>query len=471
MVDAAGLSPGLLWLDPCVGSGVFLEALHSKGVESHQIVAVDLDPTPRVRDEIARTFRGFDFLRWAQFTTDRFDRIVANPPYVPLGRLESPLREQALLCNHSMLPQLTLGSNYWCAFIYASLTVLRPGGSLCFVLPSSWDHSDYGALLRSTLPRLFERFIVYRSWEPLFPPVQEGCVVIVGHGYGFTLGCSDILRMEYRTAKELILALSCDGVPKSESPSISHSRISKAIHQQSRYRVGDVLAIRLGGVTGDARFFLLPDTQRRERHIPEDACRPVLSRARHLKTGSVGLVEWNELRDSGDRAWLFRPEGEWTEHPAVKEYLRFGEYDGGCRCDRYKIRHRKPWFQTPMPTDVDGFISGMSRHGPWIVLNTEPDLGATNTLYVVRFKKSLSLDEKAAWALSFLSSSTESHLSKIARIYPGGLVKFEPGDLLLLPLAEPVRIDGAFEKYQEAFVAVQSQGVEAGRDIADSWLT
>src|SRR5262249_29692797 len=80
VVDAVGDAPRRAWLEPCHGTGVFVDAMRKAGVPKRRIVAVDLDRSPSPADHMATTIRGADFLRWAQKTDRRFDRIVGNPP-------------------------------------------------------------------------------------------------------------------------------------------------------------------------------------------------------------------------------------------------------------------------------------------------------------------------------------------------------------------------------------------------------
>src|SRR5512132_2884760 len=80
------------WLEPSVGTGVFLESLASRGVRARDVVAVDLSRRSQPNDKLASVVRGIDFLEWARTTTDRFDCIVGNPPYAPIKFLGESLR-------------------------------------------------------------------------------------------------------------------------------------------------------------------------------------------------------------------------------------------------------------------------------------------------------------------------------------------------------------------------------------------
>jgi hypothetical protein len=234
--------------------------------------------------------------------------------------------------------------------------------------------------------------------------------------------------------------------------------------------VGDILEVRLGGVTGDADFFLLTETERCARRLPVVCLRPVLSKARHLVRAETGKPVWDELRRTNERIWLFYPNSRTMGNPAVQRYLQLDAARGGCRRERYKIKRRELWYQTPLPRRIDGFISGMSRFGPWISLNTMERLTATNTLYTVQFRKPQTLEQKAAWALSLLTSYTQQAMRPLSRVYADGLVKYEPRDLLSLPLLVPHGVRGARTFYAQAVrLLLQGKRREA-QEVADTFL-
>ena len=112
----------------------------------------------------------------------------------------------------------------------------------------------------------------------------------------------------------------------------------------------------------------------------------------------------------------------------------------------------------------------MAQLGPWICLRAMPRLNATNTLYTVRFRGRLTPDEKAAWALSLLTSHSRRFLQSIRRVYPDGLVKYEPGDLLDLPVLVPPKVPGARVWYLKTVGALLSGEVNEAKQMADEWF-
>lgn len=464
MVWALGDESGLAWLEPSVGEGVFLTVLGRLGVEAERITAIDLDVEPRPEDEKAKTTRGQDFLKWAVGSELRFDRVVGNPPFISLSKLGTELRETALGVKSPKGEGVALGSNYWCAFLYACLRLLRPGASLGFVLPASWDYADYAQGLKSQINHDFGRVEIYRSRRPLFASVQDGSIVLLAFGFGSSN--SDFRRFEFDSAAELTSAMldraAIDSRKSAGVPYITSE-------SNASCRLGDVMDIKLGGVTGAADYFLLTEEQRSRLRLPVGSLRPVLSKARHLTGSEITRDDWQQLRDSGHRIWLFDPGPAHLQHTAVKEYLDSASSNGEPVKQRYKVRSREPWYITPVPVICHGFVSGMSSHGPWICLNMARQLTATNTLYAVTFRQRYSLEERFAWALSMMTTKSRRSLTRLGRVYPDGLLKYEPGDLSDLPIRRPKRVRGAREVYRQVVHLFLAGDLDRACQLADGF--
>jgi adenine-specific DNA-methyltransferase len=457
VVDALAPVPGLTWLEPCIGSGALLEALNGAGVAPGWVTGVDLEKRRRKADRFCRKIRrGKDFLTWAQKTRTKFDRIIANPPYVALSKVSPRLLDAALRVKDPDGNLVRKSANYWFAFLCASLGLLKPEGSLAFILPAAWDYADYAEPLRRRLVDLFRVVEVHRCLKPMFDQVSDGSIVLIAKGFG--VSGRQLVRYEYDSLQHLVRKLPLTAAP----PRI-------ALSDSGRRRLGDVISLKLGGVTGDARYFLLTETQRQLRELPETALVPVLSRARHIESGHITRAHWETLKGTGHRVWLFRPEEGVLDDLAVKDYRLYGE-NGGCNVEGFKIRERDPWYQTPMPLTVHGFMTGMSKHGIWCCLNEMPGLSATNTLYVVAFKDAVTQEERAAWSLALLTTPVQRSLQGLGRLYPDGLRKFEPGDLLELKVPEPVRDQGALDRYLEAVSKLMMGDADGAGRIADGWF-
>jgi hypothetical protein len=450
MVRAIGDSKGAAWLDPCVGEGAFVRAMASIGVPKSRIAAVDLEPSAARSDRLAGVVRGTDFISWSQGTPARFDRVVANPPYVALNRLDGALLHAALRVRDHRGHPLRFKGNYWSAFLLCAVRVLAPGGCLCVVLPAAWDYADYAEPLRTYLPSRFGRFEVYRCGEPLFGSVQDGCVVLVGRNLGAKRTIAS--RFELAATNDFIAGLASSGRKgKASADVISLGR--EPLAERPMRRFDEAFNLKIGAVTGDAHYFLLTDEERRTHELPAGALRPCLTRARHLRQAEATNALWKRLRDAGERVWLFHPPDRLVGHPSVARFIALPTSRGGCNRQRFKVTQREPWYRSELPVQVEGFLSGMSRVGPWICLRESQKLTATNTLYTIRFRLAHTRDQRAAWAMSLFAPEVRAQLLVKGRRYADGLLKYEPGDLHDLLLPVPPRTRGAPKHYQAMVAA------------------
>jgi hypothetical protein len=459
IVKALGDLPETEWLEPSHGQGVFVEALAEITVPARRIRAIDLDTDWSGNDNLARTIRGIDFLHWSISTQERFDRVVGNPPYVAISQLAGKLRKTAACVEDFNGLPIGSCSNLWYAFVLCAIRLLREGGSLGFVLPSAVEYAEYSGSLREAIRDRFESIELLRCRRPLFNGVQEGTVVVIARGY--KRGPFKFRRREFRTADRLISALSSstDGMRKCPQPRTAPSAETVLF--------SEIANIRLGGVTGDSRYFLLTDKQRREHRIPAQACRPVVSRARHLSVPVLTKADWDFLKSSNQRVWLFKPGTATRKKYSVRRYLARTLEDGGCNRSAYKIRLRPRWYDTPLPSRPDGFVSGMSRFGPWICLSEFSRLNATNTLYVIKFHRKISANERFGYALGLLSSLVQPQLRKSARRYADGLIKYEPSALTNLRLPKIPAKRNCRMPYLKAVRLLVSGRRSDARKIAD----
>jgi len=120
-----------------------------------------------------------------------------------------------------------------------------------------------------------------------------------------------------------------------------------------------------------------------------------------------------------------------------------------------------------MPKYPDAFLSGMNQHGPWLSFNEMEGLNATNTLYVVTFRRR---DRQTwyVWALGLLTSIAQRQIRRIGRQYADGLIKYEPGALGKIEL--PTLKEDADHRllYRKAVNALLAEDRRLAKAIADS---
>lgn len=465
MVRAARGQADALWLDPCVGDGAFVVEMSTFGVERDRILAVDIAPTARERDALARTTRAADFIAWAQHRMGSVDRVVMNPPYVALSRVRGEPLHNALQVTLADGKRLPFKANYWCAFVLRAMGCLRDGGAMVAVLPAAWDFAKYAERVRDSVARAFGEVIVVRCASPLFPTVREGSVVVVCTRRG-EQPCT-IRRVEVSDLLGTLRAL--DEVANGRAPRGSSVVRSFVATEDLHVRLDELVDIRIGAVTGDAQYFLMSEDERNELELPRSAVCPVLSKSRHLCCAVMDARGWAALRDAGARVWLFRPTRAALRHPAVKKYLRRGK-QGGCNMQAFKITSRSPWHRTRLPRGADAFLSGMSKRLPFFVMREMKGLTATNTLYVIRFKGPASLADKATLGLLLLTSAVRRELARHARVYADGLLKFEPAELGSVRIPVVTARPDAMVVLRRATTLLLAGRDSEAEALADSWV-
>ena len=464
-VRVVGLSGATSWLDPCAGSGRLVEAALRAGVSPSAIFAVDLRTQLPALDRLGVESRlGTDFIEWVHKTGRRFDRVIANPPFVRLSKLQKALLCPALDTRWNGI-RITATANYWVAFLIAGMKVLRRGGAMSYILPAAWEYADYAGQLRELCASSFRELDVHRVSEPMFDEVEDGSVLLVGRGFG-EQPIRDASVLRHATLSALSSALRTDE---------SHTRVGRMRRQNGslgsgEVRMGQIAEVRIGAVTGDARFFLLTESQRSALGLPLSAVRPILSKSDQIVKSEMDCETWHELLDDGKRVWLLDPTEDALEDPSVRAYLHLDVEKGGCYRAAAKIRNRDPWYRVPLPRKFDGFVSGMSPATPWVMLNRMPGLTISNTLYGVRFPTIRSVDEQASWCLSMLSSTTAQSRGQLVREYPQGLLKLEPRDFANLVVRQPRTTENARSLYCQAVDLIASGRHAETQSIVDDWL-
>ena len=75
-------------------------------------------------------------------------------------------------------------TNYWVPFLIAGIKLLKPGGSLAYILPAAWEYANYARAVRGLCSESFRELDIHRVSVPMFENVDDGCVLLVGRGFG-----------------------------------------------------------------------------------------------------------------------------------------------------------------------------------------------------------------------------------------------------------------------------------------------
>lgn len=90
------------------------------------------------------------------FAKGGFDIILGNPPYVAL----QTMREQSEIYASLGYQSFDKNGDLYCLFTERAYSLLKPGGSLSFIMPNKWMLTDYGKGLRAFMSRTGLRQII-----------------------------------------------------------------------------------------------------------------------------------------------------------------------------------------------------------------------------------------------------------------------------------------------------------------------
>lgn len=149
-------TPDATLLDPGCGRGAFIEGVvrwcARHGAPAPVIVGIDSDPRHVTAARAGLPGLGSIHIRCSDFlvpSSDRFDYIIGNPPYVPITGLTENERERYRASFVSASGRFDL----YLLFLEQALSLLKPGGRLVFITPEKYLYVDTARPLRNLLGR------------------------------------------------------------------------------------------------------------------------------------------------------------------------------------------------------------------------------------------------------------------------------------------------------------------------------
>lgn len=160
MIDYLNIPKNASIIDPCCGTGSFIDALQNQGYE--QVYGCDFDEktvrkcrtltqSKKIRKVDTLGLDGAEVLKKVKHS--QFDYVIGNPPYAPLGK------DVSINCTVEFDNKVrNSGSNLFVAAIYRSFELANEDGTISFIIPKNLLHISSYKLMREKL--LKEKTIV-----------------------------------------------------------------------------------------------------------------------------------------------------------------------------------------------------------------------------------------------------------------------------------------------------------------------
>jgi len=177
------INPKSKILDPCIGPNTFFKALPEE-VSNCYLKGIEIDKN-LINNEIQKFYNDSKraLIQGSFFdldSTEKFDLIIQNPPYVRQELLANGVNSKSnikndLLSSFSTVPSQ---SNLYIYFLLKSILHLNENGIMIAVIYDSWLYSSFGMFLKESFLKLGHLISIYHFKKSAFDNVEVGATVI-----------------------------------------------------------------------------------------------------------------------------------------------------------------------------------------------------------------------------------------------------------------------------------------------------
>lgn len=447
-------------LEPAFGLGAFSRSLFKQNPKV-RVVGYEADATiyNYAAENVAQAgsdvlLYNEDYLRasWE----DKYDGIICNPPYLKFHDYDNA--SLVPLVNEQLGIRLNGFTNLYTLFLLKSISQLRDGGRMAYIVPSEFLNSDYGVEVKRALLRsgVLRHVVVVDFTQCAFDDALTTACILLCHKDGSLSEVrfshvSDVGQLQASLAD--YSAWAADQL-KPETKWKQYYEGARSADYRHLVPFSTFAKVSRGIATGANDYFTFRESKKELYGIPERC----LMRCVCHSTDVHGLFftddDFQRLSHSDKAVYLFngRADGE-DEH--VRGYISLGEETGADK--RYLTASRKPWYAIENRKPSPIWVSVFNRKGLRFVRNIA---GVSNltTFHCVYDAGVVDIDVLFGYLVTNVAKEIFMDNS---RQYGNGLVKFEPNDLnkgkavdLRLLTEEEVQLVSA------ASQRLQCQGIE-----------
>ncbi|MBD0786379.1 N-6 DNA methylase [Vibrio sp. Y2-5] len=379
----------------------------------------------------------------SDFSVQEFDVVLGNPPYVSMHNMTEKQRESCEKVLHdSPFSGVTMGRNasLWAFFLLHSLSFLKDGGRVAWVLPSSLLHADYAKKLLEIHQHHFHSVKVLKLAERFFKEegAKETSVILIAENFSteplenthFSVASVDNV-VELKQAIDGQLQATKAGIDGYKLELVSQEAQTtyyELLTSECSKPIGHYADIKIGMVTGANKYFIVDKKTIQKFSLPDDVLIPAIGKFSYLSGISHDKKRHKKLQEEGYRSYLVCPSEKHMEdagNPVVAYLNQITEQE---RVKNKTFAKRPHWFAPGYGIDgivADCFMSYMIHLGPRMVVNVAK-LNCTNSIHKVIFREKMSAKAKQAFALTLLSTYSQFSAEVEGRAYSSGVLKIEP---------------------------------------------
>ncbi len=427
---------------------MFLEQLKEQNHKFNKVTAIEFDEAEAEKadniDLESKSIINSDFHLYCNETTERFDFVVGNPPYIRYQYFDKEQqREAAKIFNRARLKYTKL-TNAWVSFIVGSSILLKEKGKIGFVVPAEILQVSYAQQLREFLACFYNNINIVSFQKLVFLDIQQEVVLLLCEKNG-----SDshlIEHLELTDASELETL----DVNKLKSPQkqidfksnkwtfyfLEQEEIDfleTVAQRKSIPKIGDYANVEVGITTGANDYFTvsLPIV---EGYNLQEFAKPMVGRSVQVNSIVFNEEDWKHNRLTKAKAHLlvFPSKQKLNGHKGANSYISMGESMGINK--GYKTGIRDDWFVVPSIKLSEALFIRRNNFFPKLIVN-EAGVYTTDTMHRVFMRQGVNIN---AFVASFYNSLSLAFSEISGRSYGGGVLELMPSETekILLPYKE-----------------------------------
>lgn len=424
-------------IDPAVGTGVLLRKVFDVAGYSILSDVFDIDEDILGYFRMAHPhdnnikIRNEDFL--SSTIHAEYDAVIMNPPY---------LRHQDMYYDHNMHDRISelvgakisRSANAYVLFVMKACHHLKSGGRGAFIIPSEWANANFGENFKKYLMDIagLSEIIYFTNCASVFDDaLTTASILLVEKGTGkksISVSCVDTTAgsFDHKSVEE---------VQKTYMKKEFSFKTLKALPKwDGLFRYGEATAIagfislsnlgvsKRGIATGANKYFHITELQASS--LSSHHKKPCVGRSADVTGLIFSLEDFECLKNKGGRSVLLDFSGELSD--ADRSYIESGEDEG--LNDRYLLSKRTPWFSMEKREPAPVWAAVFGRKSLRFIHN-EAQVKNLTTFH--GFYPHNNNETFIRALVCTLNSEVVQEIAKAnMRVYGGGLLKFEPKDIL-----------------------------------------
>lgn len=437
-------------LEPSCGDGVFIEQLKKSKAKFKSFTAVEFDKIEAKKASkigLKNTMViNADFHAFCNSTSQRFDLIAGNPPYIRYQFFDRKQQiEAGKIFDKANLKYSKL-TNAWVSFVVGSSLLLKSsGGKIGFVLPAEILQVSYAQQLRKFLAQYYNKINIISFEKLVFPNIQQEVVLLLCEKNNSQSHL--IEHIELKDASELCKLDTA--VLKSPQKKIDFKSnkwtfyfleqeeidfLENIASKRNIPTIGDYANVEVGITTGANDFFTVPLKTVEEYNLQKYA-KPMVGRSVQVNSVIFTYEDWEKNKLSKAKANLLAFSGKQNLNAGAKRYIEYGESIGINK--GYKTGIRDDWFVVPSLKISDALFIRRNNLYPRLIIN-EAEAYTTDTMHRVFIKPGTKIKALTA---SYYNSLSLAFTEVCGRSHGGGVLELMPNEAEKVLL--PYNIDNA----------------------------